>query len=154
MELFLPGLIVLLLAAFFTFLVLPRLGSTILVAISIIALVLAGWHHYYMFSSEYRLSTWQDAYTGYAPWVVVFVALLFIINYIFLLFKSSPTVNANSPSIIDSLTSSINSSTTNMPSANSATNPLTAGINNALKSINSKSNSPILPNLGFRSSNV
>uniref|UniRef100_A0A6C0KLV4 Uncharacterized protein n=1 Tax=viral metagenome TaxID=1070528 RepID=A0A6C0KLV4_9ZZZZ len=152
MEFFLPGLIVLLLAAFFTFLILPRLGSTILVAISVVALLLAGWHHYYMFSSEYRLSTWQDAYTGYAPWVVIFVALLFIINYIVLIFRSSNT--ANSPSIMDNLTNSIANSTTIMPSANTATNPLTAAINNALKSMNSKTNSPILPNLGFRSSNV
>jgi hypothetical protein len=152
MELFLPGLIVLLLAAFFIFLVLPRLGSTILVGISVIALLLAGWHHYYMFSSEYRLSTWQDAYTGYAPWIVMFVALLFIINYIFLIFRSPS--NSNSPSIIDNLTNSIASSTNNMPSASTATNSVTASINNALKGLNSNKNSPIIPNLGFSSSQV
>ena len=152
MELFLPGLIVLLLTAFFTFLVLPRLGTTILLAASVIALLLAGWHHYYMFSSEYRLSTWQDALVGYAPWVVLLVALMFVFNFFFANFGTSYN---NSPSIMDNLTTSVSNSSTSMPPASTATNPITAGINNAIKSMNSsKSNSPLLANLGFSSSQV
>lgn len=146
MELFLPGIISLVLAAFFAFLVLPRLGTTVLVGISVAALLLAGWHHYHMFSSEYRLSTWQDAFVGYAPWIVLLIALLFIVNFAFTAFWS---VSQESESIMDSLTKSITNSTTNMPSANTATNSLTAGINRALTT-----KSPIIPNLGFSGSQV
>lgn len=151
MELFLPGLIVILLAAFFTFLVLPRLGSTILVTISVAALFMAGFHHYYMFSSEYRLSTWQDAYTAYAPWVAMLIALIFIINYIF---SGIRLTNSANTSILDNLTNSIATSTNTMPSANTATNSLTASINKALNNIKPRNNSPIIPNLGFSGSQV
>jgi len=147
MELFLPGIISLVLAAFFAFLVLPRLGTGVLVGISIVALLLAGWHHYFMFSSEYRLSTWQDAYIGYAPWVVILVALLFIVNFAFTAF--SQNLAPQPESIMDTLTKSLTNSTTNMPSAATATNSLTAGINRALTS-----KSPIIPNLGFSGSEV
>lgn len=79
MELFLPGVIVILLAAFFGFLVLPRLGSTVLAVLSVVALCIVAYHHYSMFASEYRLATWQVGITAYAPWIVLGLLFCFII---------------------------------------------------------------------------
>ena len=52
MELFLPGVLIIVLAGFFAFLVLPRIGTTALVGVSVFALLGAAYHHYYMYSSE------------------------------------------------------------------------------------------------------
>ena len=79
MELFLPSVIVILLAAFFGFLVLPRLGTMLLAVLSVVALCLVAYHHYSMFGSEYRLSTWQVGLTAYAPWIILALLFFFII---------------------------------------------------------------------------
>jgi len=157
MELFLPGVLILLLAAFFAFLVLPRIGSTTLIAMSVIALFAAAYHHYYMFSSEYRMSTWQDGLSAYAPWVIILLAFFMVINF---LMRMGPGA-ASGPSIVDNLTTSIANSTSSMPSASSATNSVTAGINrainttkNVISGLNKPKNSPIIPGLGFSGSQV
>ena len=157
MELFLPSLVIILLAGFFAFLVLPRVGTTALVAVSVVALLAAAYHHYYMFSSEYRLSTWQDGLSAYAPWVIILLALFMVINFIMRMGSSL----GSETSIVDNLTSSISNSTSFMPSASSATNSVTAGINRAINStkgaINSLTrsrNSPLIPGLNFSGSQV
>jgi len=154
MELFLPGIIVILLSAFFVFLVVPRVGSTILAVTSIIALMLVAYNHLSMFSTEYKLSTWQLGAASSGPWIVIFLAFLFIIAAVQWIY-SSP---ANSTAPIESIGNSISSSLTTMPSANSATNPLTAAVNNGIKSLtstfSSKNNSPIIPGLNFRASSL
>jgi hypothetical protein len=46
-----------LLAAFFAFLVIPRVGPSLLMGVSILALIMAGFHHYYTFSHAFCLCT-------------------------------------------------------------------------------------------------
>ena len=46
MELFLPSLFVVVIAALLAFVIIPRMGSMILAITSLIALILAGYHHY------------------------------------------------------------------------------------------------------------
>jgi hypothetical protein len=158
MELFLPGVIVLLLAAFFIFLIIPRFGSTILVGASVLALLMGIYNHISMFGSEYRLSTWQVGLAASAPWIVLFLSFLFVIGALQHIFSGS----SNSPSIIDQISNSVNSSVSNMPSAKSATNPLTSLVNTAIESTKSvlsptntnRNKSPIIPGLGYKSSNV
>lgn len=158
MELFLPGVIVLLLAAFFVFLIIPRFGSTILVGASVFALCIAIYNHISMFGAEYRLSTWQMGLAASAPWLVVFLAFLFVMGALRNIFSGS----SNSPSIADQISNSVSTSVSNMPSAKSATNPLTSLVNTAIentKSVlsptnNSRNKSPIIPGLGYKSSNV
>lgn len=160
MELFLPGLIVLVLAAFFIFLILPRMGSVVLVIISLMALVAAGIHHYSLFHSEYSLSTWQYGLQSYAPWVVLGLALLFIIASLFFIFGGSTTSPMNVITTpMEAIQNAIVNSTDSMPSANSATNPLTAAINSGLNSLlnttsNKKNSSPLLPGFNFPASQV
>ena len=150
-----PGVIVLLLAAFFIFLIIPRFGSTILVGASVLALCVAVYNHLHMFASEYRLSTWQMGLAASAPWILLFFSFIFVIGALQHIF-SGPS---NSPSIVDQISNSINTSVSNMPSAKSATNPITSLVNTAIESTksvlnNSKNKSPIIPGLGYKSSSV
>ena len=158
MELFLPGVIVLLLAAFFIFLIIPRFGSTILVGASVLALCVAVYNHTTMFGAEYRLSTWQTGLVASAPWILIFLSFLFVIGALQYIFSGS----SNGPSIAEQISNSVSTSVSNMPSAKSATNPLTSLVNTAIESTksvlsptnNSRNKSPIIPGLGYKSSNV
>ena len=150
MELFLPGLVTLLLAGFFVFLVLPRFGTTVLVVTSLVALILAGIHHYSMFSSEYRLSTWQVGLASYAPWMVVILAILFIIGAMQYMFTPASgfmgmTGSAPIETLTKNLSASFNAMTTNRP-----TNGITGAINSAFTG--RPNNSPLIPGLGFSGS--
>ena len=150
MELFLPGLVTLLLAGFFIFLVLPRFGTTVLVVTSLVALILAGIHHYSMFSSEYRLSTWQVGLAGYAPWIVVILAILFIIGAMQYMFTSSSGfVGTTGPTPAETIANSVSSSFSAMTN-NRPTNGITGAINSAFTG--RPNNSPLIPGLGFSGS--
>lgn len=153
MELFIPGLVVLLLAAFFVFMVLPRFGSTVLVVVSLIALLLAGIHHYYMFASEYRLSTWQVGLASYAPWIIIILALLFVIASLQYIFR--PSSNAGfgaAPTPAETIANNISASFNAMTGAPRPTNSFTGAINAALTG--KPNNSPLIPGLGFSGSQV
>jgi hypothetical protein len=156
MELFLPGIIVVLLAAFFIFLIIPRFGATILVGASVLALCMAMYNHLSLFGSEYRLSTWQMGLAASAPWFVLLLSFIFVIGALQHIFSGS------GPSISEQISNSVKNSLYNMPSAESATNPITSIVNKAIentKSIlspinTSKNKSPIIPGLGYKSSSV
>uniref|UniRef100_A0A6C0DPE8 Uncharacterized protein n=1 Tax=viral metagenome TaxID=1070528 RepID=A0A6C0DPE8_9ZZZZ len=138
MELFLPGLFILVITAFFAFLVVPRLGPTILVIVSLIALLAAGVHHVNLFYSEYRLSTWQVGITSAAPWIVLSVAILFILAALFTVFSKRLTGNANAnanQTPMQTLQNAVTNSAAATPSAASATNPVTSAINTTLTTI-------------------
>ena len=175
MELFLPSLLILVLMAFFAFLIIPRTGPMILAAVSLIALIAAGIHHYKMFYSEYYLSTWQNGLAAYAPFVVLGLAILFIIGAIFYMFSGGETkaaiVNAVSTPM-EAIQEAVSNSAANMPPAASATNPVTAAINQGIQAVANVSGSqpnrppnvqrsnqnavrsPNIPGLGFPASAV
>jgi hypothetical protein len=89
MELFLPSIAALLIAALIVFLVLPRLGAPILAILSIVLLAYAVNNHIQLFSSEYRYSTWQERLKGYGPFVLIGVLILLSIGFISYLFMGS-----------------------------------------------------------------
>ena len=149
MELFIPGLIVFVLAAFFIFLIMPRMGTPILVGASMIALVLAGWHHYALFSVEYKQSTWQHGLTAYAPWIVLFGGLIFIIGALQWVLGKGGAKTEETPAEV--ISKSLNTSINSMPPANTASNPITAALNTGIRNLK---NSPLIPGLGFSSSQV
>lgn len=162
MELFLPSLIIFVLVGFFIFLVLPRTGSIVLAVICLIALIAAGFNHFNMFYSEYTLSTWQYNLVAYAPWVVLGVSFVFIISAVMYMFADSDT-KAMIPDAIKSPIEQIQQGVENaaaiMPSAASATNPVTGYINRAVNTNQQgqgqgqgrNRNSPVLPG-GFKAS--
>ena len=145
MELFLPGLLVLLISAIFVFMILPRMGPIVLSIVSIITVIAVILHHNSLFASEYRLSTWQNAFSAYTPFLLLGIAIMMIVGVATSLFSGS----SNIPSPIQSLQSGIAASMQSLPSAASATNTITSAINSSLK--NTKS---LIPALGYRASNV
>jgi hypothetical protein len=169
MELFLPGIIIILLSAFFIFMILPRMGSTILLITSILALFIVGYNHYKMFYDEYRLSTWQQGISSYAPWLVVFLSFIFLAVAIQHIYSGPANYFSPStePSIMEKISDSVSDSIKIMPSANTATNVVTAAVNNAIngaKSLVSSNNrsgnksgnitSLKIPGLQYKSSEV
>ncbi len=175
MELFLPGLLVLVIAALFAFLVIPRTGPMILAIVSLVALIAAGIHHYKLFSSEYALSTWQYGLASYAPWITLGLALLFIIGAISFIFAGGETKSKVLNTVVapmQDIQAAVQQSVQSMPSAASATNAVTGALNRGLNAMvqaapapesapapssnqNRKPNqgqSPIVPGVGFPAS--
>jgi hypothetical protein len=148
MELFLPGLLVLLISSIFVFMVLPRMGNVVLAVACALTLVAVLLHHYNMFASEYRLSTWQNGLSAYAPVIILGFAILIVIGVAVSLFTGkSVTETIQSP--IETIQSGITASLNAMPSAGTATNPVTSAVNTAIKN-----NKSLIPTLGYRASNV
>lgn len=146
MELFLPSVLVLLLAAAVVFFVFPSFGPATLAIVSAILLSLGAYQHWAQFGNEYRLSTWWLGLIAYAPYVMVGGLLVAIAIYLLYLL---PANSQNSTaSIVPMPTIS------NMPSANSSTNPVTAGINRALNSSMNMANKLNSKTLGFPPSQV
>lgn len=154
MELFLPSLFVIVIAALLAFVIIPRMGSLILAITSLLALIVAGIHHYNLFYAEYQLSTWQNGIGANAPFFVLGLAILFIIGAIFYMFTGGSVANVKNvitntipnalPSVMplalnkspmENLEKSMNESIQNMPPASTATNPLTGAINTGLKNM-------------------
>jgi hypothetical protein len=171
MEIFLPSLIILVLLAFFIFLVLPRTGPMVLAVVCLIALIAAGMNHYTMFYSEYALSTWQYSLAAYTPWVILGFAFIFVISAAMFMFSGGDMKGAmNAVSTpMESIQEAVANSAAAMPSAASATNPITATLNRAMNGTaansaasnfgfgtNKKNNakSPVIPGLGFPASSV
>lgn len=120
MEFYLPSFLVLIAAAMVVFFVFPKLTPLMLAVLAATALVAALYNHYTLFGSEYQLMTWVDGAKASAPYVLVSVVVIFIIGYLLYLFGQGRTVQM--PSLPPM----------NLPSANSATNPVTRAINNTM----------------------
>ena len=154
--------------------VLPRMGPMVLAVVALIALIAAGVHHYSLFASEYTLSTWQYSLAAYTPWIVLGVSFVFIISAIMFMIGGSETrasmLNAVSTPM-ETIQEAVVSSSTNMPTAASATNAVTAGLNRALNAVpglasgpsnatnatanaNRNKKTPNIPGLGFAASQV
>lgn len=130
MELFIPSVLLLLLAAAVIFFVLPKFGPAALAMISVALLVLGIYQHMTAFGSEYKLSTWQYSFTSYAPFIMV-GGLLLVIGFYLLTLSPFGRTNAGTTAPVLPEMPSI----AEMPNANTATNAVTAGVNNALKGI-------------------
>jgi hypothetical protein len=128
MELFIPSVLILLLAAAIIFFVLPRFGAPVLALISVGLLVFGIYQHINSFGNEYRLSTWQLNFMSYAPFLMIGGLLLVIAFYLISIspFGKAGTTAPNMPEM---------PTIAEMPNANTATNTVTAGVNNALKGI-------------------
>jgi hypothetical protein len=121
MEFFLPSILFLLVACGIVFFVIPRFGPLVLAIVSLILLGLGVYNHYSLFQTEYRLSTWQFGAVAYAPYIMIGALVLSIILYLFYLAPvGSNSNNGGVPSM-------------NLPSAESATNPITSGINTVMR---------------------
>lgn len=128
MELFIPSVLLLLLAAAVIFFVLPRFGAPVLALISVGLLAFGIYQHINAFGTEYRFSTWQQSLVSYAPYLMIGGVLVVVAFY---LLTISPLGKPNSTAPNMPEMPSINE----MPSPNTATNAVTAGVNTALKGV-------------------
>lgn len=108
----------------------------VLAIASLVALIAVGVHHYSQFYTEYRLSTWQNSLTAYAPWVTLGFALIAMVSSIIFFVSGEETRGkiANAVSTpMEAIQDKVAEAAAVMPSAASATNVVTAGINNIIK---------------------
>lgn len=131
MELFLPSLLIIVLAAIVVFTIIPKFAPLTLTIVSIVLLIFGIVHHYKLFYDEYRLSTWQTS-SFVAPALVIGVALFFILGYILSYFGSGVPVPTlpNVPSVAE-ITTGI---------GNAASSAATAVTNAANKAVNTVTN--------------
>ena len=94
MQLFIPSVITIVIAAVLAFLVIPRTGALILAAVSLLAIITVGIHHYNLFYSEYMLSTWQNGIGANASFIVLGLAIVFIISSILFMFTGGVGASA------------------------------------------------------------
>jgi len=120
MEFFLSSMAFLLVVALIVFLVVPRLGATVLVGLSVVLLIGCLYSHYSLFSSEYRYSTWQEKLKWMAPTVMYTALGLGVLVFIGSL-MGGPSIASVLP-------------ITNLPTG--STNSVTETINNTAKVAN------------------
>jgi|LauGreDrversion4_2_1035121.scaffolds.fasta_scaffold49082_2 uncharacterized membrane protein len=130
MEFFIPGIAALIFASIIAFFVVPKMGTPVILVISLVLLAYGFKSHMDLFDSEYRYSTWQDQIKKMGPYALVGVMLFFALLYVGFLYVSGDS----------SVTSPTNVSIPALPSAESATNPFTSMINNTLRSTNNAMN--------------
>ena len=146
MEIFIPGILLFLVALLIAFLVVPRFTPLIIAVLSLALLVYGVYDHYKMFAVEYRLSTWQESLKIYAPAVMLGFTILFIIYAILAVSTggsvsvpllpnlTAPNENSITGSIVNSL-NNIGSAITNNKNTN-VVNTINEQINNVNKNRN------------------
>jgi hypothetical protein len=122
MELFIPSLLAILIAAGIVMFILPRLSPIILGILALVFLVLAAYSHYTFFGSEYQLSTWQLPLVNYAPYILIGGLVLFLIFFI-VNFIGTGSTEAAAP--IQKMNEAINR----------VANQIPAAANNAMKAV-------------------
>ncbi len=122
MELFIPSLLAILIAAGIVMFLLPRLSPVILGVVALIFLVLAAYQHYTFFGSEYQLSTWQLPLVNYGPYLMIGGLVLFLIFFI-VNFIGTGQASATAP--LQKMNEAVNR----------VANQLPAAANNALKAV-------------------
>jgi hypothetical protein len=127
MQLFFPSVLLVLLAFLIIFLVMPNLSPLVIVSISAVLLVAGTYNHFITFWHEYQQSTWQNNLKLFAPGIFIAVLLVYIFVVISSLFTGGSVPVPTLPSI-------------ELPSAESATNPVTAAINSTMNGVNNTMN--------------
>lgn len=141
MEFFIPSLVLFLVSIGITFAIAPKATPIMAAILSIIFLTYGVYQHYKLFAYEYRLSTWQEGLKIYAPAIMIFAIILYIIYGILAFFTGGvvpiPSIpNVNIPSV-----GNVTSQLTN--SINNVTNSITSTANNMLSLNNNKGNSVV-----------
>ena len=131
MELFLPSILIFLLAVIVVVVLIPQFSPIIIVSLAIVLLVAGMYNHFTMFWDEYRQSTWQQTLTLFAPGILIIAIFVYLFFAIGAFFTGGKVPVPVLPEM-------------SIPSAESATNSLTSTINdtmNATKSLFGMNNS-------------
>jgi len=119
MEIFLPSLLVILLAYLVSTILIPKLSPIILMVSMVILIVFSLYNHYTMFSNEYSVMTWLDMAKSFAPSFIIVLVIILMIGYLIYLFTTGSLGSLPTPS-------------TNIPPPDTATNSVTEAIGNSL----------------------
>jgi uncharacterized protein involved in response to NO len=120
MEFFLPSLLLMLIAFLVSVYIVPTFTPAVIAVVAIILLILGVYNHYVTFSSEYNVMQWADTGRQIAPTLITGLVIVLMGGYIIYMFSSK----GGMPSLPSFSAAS--------PPPNTATNPLTQGIGNAL----------------------
>jgi hypothetical protein len=127
MQLFLPSILISILAILVVILLIPKVSPLIIVIIAAILLYVATTQHLNMFWDEYRQSTWQESLKLFAPGIMIAAVVIFVLYGILSFFSTGVVPIPSLPSI-------------ELPNASTATNPVTAAINTAMNTVNDIAN--------------
>ncbi len=137
MQFFLPGLALFLFAIAITFFLAPYATPMVASILSIIFLTYGVYDHYHLFASEYRLSTWQDAWKIYAPFIMIGAIILYVIYGIMAFFSGGKVPVPSMPSV-SNVTTNLSKSVSDM--ANTASNYMNDTANAAANAVNNVAN--------------
>jgi hypothetical protein len=130
MQFFIPSLILIVLAAVIVMFVIPRLSPVILGVLALVFLLAAIFQHYYMFGTEYRLSTWQLPLTDpmYVPYILLGILILFLLFFI-INFIGTGSTDMSAP--LKSMNAAMDTVMKSAPTVNSVTNAVNRSAANA-----------------------
>ena len=126
MELFLPSVLLIILAALIIMIVIPHFSPLIIVIVSAILLTASTYQHFQFFWNEYEQSTWQATLKIFAPGLIIVAVFL----YIFMVGGSFIT-GGTAPKMPEM----------ELPPASTATNAVTSAINNSMNAVSGAANS-------------
>ena len=133
MELFIPSILALIIAAAIVMFVLPRLSSVILGSLALDFVIVAAYQHYNFFYTEYRQSTWQLPLVEYAPYLLLGGLVLFLIFFSINFIGTSTTAQAAAPLV--AMNAAVERVANQAPTVAGVTNAVTNAANNALKAV-------------------
>ncbi len=138
MEIFLPSVMILAVAGIVVFTILPRFGPMILLVLSLALLMFGLYHHWSIFSNEYRLSTWQDNLKAYGPGVTIAVMIIFLMIFILTYFGKSGAVPTPNMPAASEIMSNVNTAVNT--ALNNTANSINNAFNNTIRNVNSAYN--------------
>ena len=133
MELFIPSILALVIAAAIVMFVLPRLSSVILGSLALVLVIMAAYQHYNFFYTEYRQSTWQMPLVEYAPYLLLGGLVLFLIFFSINFVGTNTNAQAAAPLV--AMNAAVNRIANQAPTVAGVTNAVTNAANNALKAV-------------------
>lgn len=139
MEFFLPGLLLFFLSLVITAWIAPKATPAMAAILSTIFLSYGVYHHYTLFSAEYRFSTWQEGLKIYAPATMLFAVFLVAFYGILSFFASGKVPVPALPAVSLPAPDSITGAFTN--SMESIGNSVTNGLNSLSSMANNNANS-------------
>lgn len=140
MEFFIPGMLLFLLFLGLAFYFVPKATPMIAAILSIAFLIYGVRDHAQRFSSEYRLSTWQDGLKIYAPAIMFLVIIVFVIYSILAFFTSGSVPVPPMPDVEVPTMEDITTNITN--TINTTANNINKGLN--LNNYNKRNNNNTL----------
>jgi hypothetical protein len=130
MEFFIPGLSIFLLAVVFTIVISPKATPMIVAILSLLFLTYGVYDHYRMFIPEYRLSTWQQTFSTYSPYIMIGAIILYVIFFMISFFTGGTVPVPSLPNV----------EIPEMPAITNTTNQLNKSLNTAVNSISNSAN--------------